>query len=201
MTEISAYGIASQFGAVERRVQEKTANDGDQTAVVDVSELIVGVASELGVGKTAIALCRVIHALFGWLVDLFRKLFGSAGETLPESYKDFVKDVKGIVERDSGPRNREKHALHGQLRKLCNGWKSGTRAVWLIMRAIRRLPKDRPVSVVGSTFQEWTESLNDVLGLELRPAKNSPDQPVPPEARAALAAALQRHCKGAAGAS
>jgi hypothetical protein len=170
--------------------------------MANVPDLIVEVASELGISKMAIVLCRVVYVSFGWLVNLLRKLFGSSEESLPEDYENLATDVKGIAELKSGPRNREKHALHGQLQKICAGWDGGTRAIWQIMRAIRKLPKNSPaVAVAGSTFRKWTESLNEVLGLELKPVGDGTDLPVASKALKAVDAAIRRHCKGVVGGS
>ncbi|MDR2663941.1 MAG: hypothetical protein LBB14_00205 [Puniceicoccales bacterium] len=194
MVEISAYGVVSRLSQLERRMEEKTADDGDGAAIEDVPGLFLEVASEFGIGKVAIAICRIIYVLIGWLVNFFNGLFGGEDE-LPEEYEELVKDVKGIAERDGRPRNREKYVLRTQLREICDCWTGGSRDAWKIMRAIRKLPKDRLTAVTGSTLRRWTDSLNSALGLELQLNGNGEGRPVPAETQAALDAVLKKHAK------
>ncbi|MDR2667471.1 MAG: hypothetical protein LBB38_00280 [Puniceicoccales bacterium] len=195
MNTVSAYSLVANSEILKGKLVESINADGGEGVIEGAADLLLTVATELGIGKIAIKFWQVIRAVFGWLIKLFEKKT-DGGEELPEEFAAIVKDAKSLAVVGGKPRNREKHALHRQLLALSSGWDGGNANVWVVMRAIRQLPKDKQVVLSATTFGELTAELNGRLGIDLKENGKTPkDKPLSKGALRALNAVLKKHAK------
>ena len=197
MDTISAFSFVANSEKLKNELVKSASGDGKEFPAGDAADLLLTVVTELGIGKVAVRICQFVYALFGWLINIFREK-SSASEELPEELEAIVKDAKGVALVDGKPRNREKLLLHKHLLALSAGWKGGTACVWSVMRAIRKLPKDKLMQLSATTFGELTDELNATLNLSLTGSgKISRNQSIKNVTLKAFNGTLKKHAKDA----
>jgi hypothetical protein len=198
MNTISAFSYVANEEKLSRELVEAAGAESDGFPTGAAADLLLTVATELGIGKVAIKIWKFVYALFGWLINFFRKMFNDGSE-LPEELSAIVKDAKGIAVVDGKPRNREKYALHRRLLSISAELDGGEENVWVIMRAIRELPKDKLVKISAETFGELVEQLGSGLGCQLTvKSEAAAAQPVKKSDLNAINRALRKHAKDVA---
>ncbi|MDR1436006.1 MAG: hypothetical protein LBI39_02255 [Puniceicoccales bacterium] len=163
MDRYSAYSFASRRHILEEEVAKRLDENGAD-ANADVSAALMDIVTNLGVSKFAIAIFRIIYAVFGWLVRLIK----GSDDSLSDGEKQVVDLAKSISEVGGKAHNPKKAALWRELNSfLREAAKDSQPYAMRIMSTIRSRPKDDPITFTAATAEQLVDQLNVKLGTNI----------------------------------